>query len=216
MAQLSLDALFPHVMPSVGSACPNPLARSMLLRAAIRFCKESLVWSVLGDALPIVDTVSTYEIDRPTGKAALVIVRDVWAAGQELTPKSMAEIAQLLPSWQTSQGSPAFYNQPSMTEIRVFPIPVSTPAGTVVTVRAAFAPTIDATMIDADLVNRYFEPLVHGALSLLMAMPNQPWSNPSLAAYHEGEIMTAIDKARIEMLKDRTVSSSRVKPVRFG
>lgn len=215
MAQISLDELFPHILPTVG-ACPNAVARSMLLRAAIKFCKESLIWSVLGDALPIVDAVSTYEIDRPTTKSSLVLVRDVWASNRELTPKNMVEIAQLIPDWQTSQGSPQYYNQPSLTEIRVFPIPVDTVTGTVLTVRAAFAPTIDATAIDADLVTQYFEAITHGALGMLMVMPGQPWSNADLGAWHQAEFQAEIDKAKIEVMKDRTVSSNTVKPRRFG
>lgn len=213
--QVPLDDLFPFIQPAITS-CPNGVVRSAILRAAIQFCKDSLAWSEWQDMIPVSNTIHTFEIDLPAKDCHLVAVREIWASNRELTPKNMAEIARMMPDWQTSQGDPQYYNQPSATEVRLFPIPVNQQVGTMVTIRAAFAPTVAATTLHPDLVNLYFEAITHGATYLLMSMPKQPWTDIQLADFHRNAFLTEIDKTKIEMLKDRTVSSNKVTPRKFG
>lgn len=209
-----LDSLFVYIQPEVTS-CPNGLVRSAILRAAIEFCDITLANRVTDEGIPIINGIAANEIDTPNREVRLIEVLNIWAANRELIPKSMAQIVQLLPDWQTSQGDPVYYNQPSRKEFRVYPIPVNQ-TKTTLTIRSAFAPLPTATHLDDDLVMLYAEAISAKAKAILMLPAGNPWTNPQLATFYANEFLAQCDKAKIEMLHDRTQGSLNVSPRRFG
>jgi hypothetical protein len=67
-----------------------------------------------------------------------------------------------------------------------------------------------ATTVDESLFQDYLEELASGALSRLMKIPGQPWSNPQLGAQHETAFQKAISSAAIAAAKSYTRVIDRV------
>lgn len=210
----SLDTLFPLIQPELPS-CPNTLMRSALLRATIAFCKESEAWLVINDAIPVVNNRHTFEIDIPNQYSRLLMIKNIWAEGRELSPKTMNEIGILIPDWRSSKGSPCYYNQPTPTEVRVFPIPTDQLKASVV-IRAAYVPLLGSLTIDDTLAELHYEPICMKAKAILMVMINQPWSNPAQSPVYAKDFKTECETSRIEAMHDRTQGSLTVTPRAFG
>lgn len=210
----SIDSFFPYIQPDITS-CPNGLVRNALVMSAIEFCKGSLAWNELQDPIVLVDSVNRYDIDIPNG-AQLVGLINLWGPSRELTPKTLNEITQVLPNWQTAQGNtPIVYTQPSPTEVMVFPIPINS-LGASLTPRAAYAPLPTASTLPDILLSRYVDAVAAGAKARLMRMSKQPWSDPASAAAFHQDFLTEIDKARIEVLHEFVQGSLSVVPRKFG
>lgn len=209
----SIDSLFAYIQPEVPS-CPVSMVRNAIKRAAIEFCEATLAHRVTEEGIPIVNGIAVIEIDTPSSEVRPIEVLNVWASNRELIPKNMTQITELIPDWQTSQGDPAYYNQPSRNEIRVYPIPADQ-IGATLTIRAAFAPLMTATKLDDDLAILYAEAISAKAKAILMLPPGNPWSSPQLAAFYANDFLARCDTAKIEMLHDRTQGSLRVSPRSF-
>lgn len=212
---MKIEALLPYLLPDVPGA-PDITARQALLLTAIEFCVKTHAWEEIQDPIPLEDGVNEYEIDLDPG-VRVAAVKSVWMQDRQLTPKTMEEISLLIPNWQAAQSSiPMFYSAPAdLDYIRVYPIPLQ-PGDGKLTIRAAFAPTLQGSSIPDSIVNRYLEVLIAGAKARLMAAPGKSWSNPQLAAYHQQKFDEGVNSARIDVMHDKVQGSVRVKPVRFG
>lgn len=73
-----------------------------------------------------------------------------------------------------------------------------------VKVLAAVRPMRSATSLDDDLYHRWFDAIVYGAASRLMAIPGQSFSDPQLAVMYTARAISAANKARIEGSYNRT------------
>lgn len=71
-------------------------------------------------------------------------------------------------------------------------------------VRYVAAPTHDACRLDARLAEEWGQALVDGALADLLLLPEQPFSDPRLAAMYRGKFDAAILRARTRRLRGRT------------
>lgn len=211
----SINELLPFIMPEL-SGCPAALARSALLRAAIQFCEDSQGYIATLDPMALVGGTHTYEVETPSSQSRLLIIKEISFGATEVLPKTMGQLAGVMPNWRTATGNaPVFYSRPSSTEIRLHPAPNSDATGDV-QIRAAFAPIRTADYLDDDLVNLSFEAIGAGAKWILMLMPGKPWSNPQLAEYYHSQFLAEIDKARIDAEHDFTQGSIYVQPRSFG
>lgn len=210
-----IDDILPEILPELPS-CPTPLARSAVRNAAIEFCEKTLAWNELQDSITLIDNQPTYDLEVPDG-ARVVAVMEGWNATGRIRPKTMAELALLLPDWQTAKSShPIYYNNaaPAGT-VRVFPIPYQSDRSKL-TFRVAYAPTRVATEIDDDFVEANFGALCKGAKSSLMAMADKPWSKVAQAGIYAGDFQAAIVDARIKHLMDGVVGGLQAQPRSFG
>jgi hypothetical protein len=205
--------LLPRILPFV-SGCPDVMATNALRDATIEFCKETKAWN---DYQPItlVDSEPTYGLEVPVD-ARVVEVMQAWVPCGRIWPKSMLDIQALLPNWQGALGSqPAYFNSPTNSTVRFFPTPMNSNS-LVVTVRCAYAPTMDGESIDDDFGDEYYEALIDGAILRLASMPNKSWSNPSLASYHGGRFEQAKTDIRIKVLHDGVPSVLTAQAPPFG
>lgn len=212
---MTLEEFYPYILAEV-PGCPDPLININLVASAIEFCTKSLAWSETTAAIPLVDAQPDYVITAPANARALM-PRDVWVDGSRMDPKTVDELAKVLPNWLTATGStPAFYNAAiTRGAIRVYPTPanVTTQA---LTIRAAFIPTPAATALPDFLGQYHMEAIASGAKARLMGMPTVPWSNPALGMYHKELFGAAIVDARITEVHDRVQGSVSITPRRFG
>lgn len=220
----------PAAVPLVGTRLSFPVSADSALVVGTHYFVVNVVGSafqlsltlggaaitgITDNAVAFNAVVDSFVIALPSAHDRLVMPRNIWASNRELVPKSMAQIALLLPDWQTSQGDPAYYNMPTSTSVRLFPLPVNQQVSSTLTIRAAFAPTITATQLGDDLINIYAEAVTMKAKSILMLMAKQPWSDPQMGAVYREDFMVKCDEAKIEMLHDRTQGSLRVSPRSF-
>ena len=184
--------------------------------AAMDFCTKTRVWDEFSSPVALVDGQSQYAMAAPAD-ARVLSIGDVWAADRELTPITMAALVNVLPNWQTAQGSqPQTFNAArDWNAITLFPMPMGA-QGAGLTFRAQYAPRITSTTLPDVLADRFHDALIAGAKSRLMAQVNVGWSNPQMAIHHGGIYDQAVAQARIDQILERVPSSIRVRPVRFG
>lgn len=77
-------------------------------------------------------------------------------------------------------------------------------------VRYVAAPTHDACRLDARLAEEWGRALVDGALADLLSLPEQPFSDPRLAAAYREGFNAAILRARTRRLRGRTGGARRM------
>jgi hypothetical protein len=207
--------LLPYLLAET-PAVPDVTAKQALTLAAIEFCRETLLWDELQDPITVIDKVHTYDLEAPTD-AGIVAVKQVWAADRELVPVVLAKLVQVMPNWQTAQGSdPVYYNTAAdWSTVRIFPTPMNANRQKLV-LRVIYQPTVTSTTLPDFLVNNYLEALLSGAKARLMAMPQKAWTNNDLAAYHKGLFDAAIIQARIDSIHERSPGTVTVRPRRFG
>ena len=212
---MKLEALLTFLLPDVPGV-PDVTAKQALLLTAIDFCTSTHAWDEIQDPITLEDGVNEYIIDTAPG-TRIAAIKNVWLADRVIVPKTMEELPQFIPNWQTAASSiPAYYNAPaSLESIRVFPIPLE-PNGAQMTVRAAYTPTLSGTYIPDELAMRYLDAIIHGAKARLMTAPGKGWSNPALATYHQQQYDSGVLTAKGDILHDKVQGSIRVKSVKFG
>lgn len=163
--------------------CPPVVASRALIAAAMDICEETSVWNDILAPIPLVDDTNVYTLTAPTG-AQVCSVMAVFLPSGCMTGKTMKQIAQLLPAWQSQRGTPVYFNQPAdISKLRVFPIPFNS-NGLEITPQVAYKPTLASDELPDVLVNNSHELLLHGAKWRLMIEPEKAWSNAELATYH--------------------------------
>lgn len=212
---MKLDDFFPYVLPEV-MGCPDPVLRNAVRMSVIEFCNASQAWSVISDPLALEEGVQDYEIETPVGAYAQT-VRDVWMGSTRLQAITMAALQEVLPNWQTAQGSePIYYNQAQERgSIRVFPIPTNV-HGQELVMRVVFQPTLTTNTVPDWLGQDQMETIAAGAKYRLLLIPGQAWSNPNLGAYYKSQFDNSVTNARIEEAHERVPGSITVSPRSFG
>lgn len=212
---MKFDDFYPLILPEV-PGCPDITVQKALVMAAIDFCRETLAWTEVQDALPLVNNVQDYEIDVPSG-AYLVTVRDVWIGSRRLQPKGLSDMYTALPDWQTAATNmPMFYNQAvDRGSLRLYPMPGNITTEALV-VRAAYAPLVSATSIPDFIGQRHMDVLCSGAKARLLLMSTAVWANQAAGMYHKQIFDDGVIKSRIEEAHDRVRGSISVSPRRFG
>jgi len=189
------------VMPSV-LGCPIPTVDNAIRLTARDFCLRTREWRE-SESFTAPGVIQQFDIDIPTG-TELVRIVSVDVAGEPLDIFGRGELPA---SWATCAPSNGLYHVG--TDIyMLFPAPI---AGAVVTVETALMPSNTGTGISDDVFARHAEAIASGALSRLMKLPRQPWSDINLAVLHAGEyersvhlaancdfIQTAPDQRRVQ------------------
>lgn len=210
---LSLETLLPQVRPQA-PACPDTLALGALRDAAAEFCERTLAWRQTLGAMDVLAGQAFYTVAPPPG-AELVMVLNVFVAGQRLAPTTEEWLNDDCPGWTTlAPATPSRYLLASPGQIRLLPPPAKyIPAGLVVAV--ALRPAGNATLAEDFLVSTWGRALAHGALAILLAMPGQRWSQAALAEHHARQFRAALVDARGQVLKGGQPASLGARPREF-
>ena len=184
--------LFPRLLPYV-PGCSEPLAHQALVDAAIAFCEEAMV---LREALEPVVTqpgVADYDLEVPP-QHMLGRVVSVSIDGIALQPLP-SEPTFVSP---TVLGKPSAYlvvRQDDELVLRVFPTPNE---AYTLDVFAVLLPSRDAVNFSNVLVTTWADAVVNGALSKLLAMPGQPFSDAGAAALATAYYTSRVKRARMD------------------
>lgn len=198
---MNLSEARPYVQPHV-PGCPVPIVDSAILRAAIRFCAETGVWrhthaTVTADA----DTV-LYAFAPPAGTKVERVLA-AWLDGAPLTVKNATDMLGVA-DWKTRTGTPKKLVAMNDTHFRLYPIGAGE-----VDLEVTLKPSRSATAIDDAIFEAHVDAIADGALEILFAYPQKPWTNPELALYRGGQFEKAIDDATIREFRHAPIRTAR-------
>lgn len=198
--------------------CPDFAIEREVRNAAIQLCRRSLAWRKQMAPITVVANTGAYSLVSPDAQSRVVKIYDVTLSTPSsdpaiaqpdiriLLPKTVQYLDSLNPTWRQSQAQALaasylsivptlFYTQDSPDTILLAGIPVL--AGSM-TILASLVPTLTATGVDSWVAEQHYEGIIHGAKARLMAIPQKPWTDPALAAWHAGEFDKAIASANVE------------------
>lgn len=171
-----------HVLPHVPN-CYEDQAIIAIRNACIDYCRDTLILQQDIDPISVSAGISTYDIDVPTGYN-LQQMLGLYYMTRKLERKSQMELERMYTrNWQSIVGTPQVYTQFDQTTVTLVACP-SISSANALTGRMALVPTRDSTTVDGVLYERYLDHIVAGALSRLMATPNQPYSDAAGAGVY--------------------------------
>lgn len=189
-----LNELVPQMQVELNQL-PKAMAVGFLNRAARDFCEEVRGWVM---ELPEFNTVPgnpVHVLSLPLDMEAVAIDR-IEVSGREIRSATMQSLGDFM---RTSRSSFRFSRTPSKVE------PVK--------VWVVVKPARGAVDVDDDLITRFGEVIVSGAISTMAMLPRKPWTSPELAQYHYRQFKDGMTDARISYIRERTNGDVRVKPV---
>ena len=207
---VTIDDLLDDVL-SEAIGCPIYTARDRIRWAAIQFCKQTGV---------SVETTSEIDLDAgediiqlPCPSTNVRAWQVLWLKTTENTvwPLNRRDLAERGLKWDGLEGQwPQGYVKTSNKEIRLIPKPDQDKTA-VMTIHCSYIPQVEATRIDAVLVDEYREAIVHGALSRLLKMSAEEWYDPVEARERDMFFTIAQSEARALADKDFQTGEQTVK-----
>lgn len=169
---------------------PDPMFRLAYIQAARRFCELS---GFLTTNIPGSTALNTQLYDL--GDDVYTEIIGIAGARIEFGASDAPALTEK-PStqWDATEpaGRPKFYQYVPMAQIAIHPTPSQ---AWPMTVGAAIRPKMGAVQIDARLPMQHEQALQDGALSILLAMNDQPWADPREAAVRKGLFTLACHSA---------------------
>lgn len=179
MATVAFTAFLPEILPQL-PGCSDVLATNAVRNACVDFCAGSLLWNETLDAEDVTDSSFPYDLLAPSG-AKVAAVMSLSINGTAIYPVGLDSL-EPIQGWADSTSSiPQCYCQLTPGQMILYPRLEGT---AVMIMRLAYAPTRESTTVDSYVYQEYLEEIAAGALSKLMKIPGQPWSNPELGVYY--------------------------------
>jgi len=189
-----LEKFVSGVLPHV-PGCPESLAINMIRRAVIRLCEDSTIWR---DDIPAGDIdidVADYTI-TPPADTRIIALMSLMYDGVEMTKRTEEWLDVNDSSWRNSNpGSPTSIVNYAPDRFILNRVPTKTIVGGMVS-RVILKPTNDALVCGDLIYNDWSEAVEHGAISLLMEIPEKKWSDMNLSMYHGRQFNFQIQRAR--------------------
>lgn len=198
----SLDLFMSRLMVWVPS-CPRPLAEQSLLDTAIDFCRETSVVRYTVGPATVAPGSPSYALPLP---AQVRLSRILWATyqGRQLP------LVDSTPS-DGATGAPSQLASVNRTTVEVYPAPAQIDPLALV-VHVAVEPTRSATQLPDELLDDWCDAIVAGAVSRISYIPDQPFTNPTVAIEATMRYRQQLNRAKADAGGPRVVSNSRVRP----
>lgn len=193
------DLLLPKVYAGAPGV-PETAAEHYLREAAIRFC-EAAGWLQRDVRFPTACGLCVYPL-LPSECERVVRVQRVWFGHCRYNEWHDDGIAFAVDAIDTPDAAVVLDAEPDGCE------PLN--------VRYVAAPARDACLIDARLIEEWGQTLVDGALSTLVMLPDQPFSNSTLAAIHARTFDDDIRRARVRRITGRKGGQGGVQSMTTG
>lgn len=172
-------AFYPLVLPWV-PGCPEPAVDLALRNAAREFCMATRRWQEQAAAQTGDGTTQQFALVLPTG-AELVRVERCTVAGEDMDVLSASDMPA---DWQESDPDDGALTDKAVvladnTGLLLYPTPAD---GDAIVIYQALKPTVTAAEVGDVIYDEHAEDVAHGALSRLMRLPGQSWTNFEAAA----------------------------------
>lgn len=177
-----LSDFYNYLMPQL-SGITTDLVDFELLQCARDFCDKTSTWVLPFDAVNLVASQATYDLEPSETQAAVVRITELSIAGTlqwQYREPQRQQRASVYPRYRPDE--PPFSLSMDLLEITLDAALVPSAAllgGLQVT--GAMKPPINATALPDFLLTQYSEAMRFGTLGRLMVMGGKPWSNPALA-----------------------------------
>lgn len=198
-AYAGFDLLLPKVYASAPGV-PEAAAEHYLRDAAIRFCEAS-GWLQRDVRFPTACGLCIYPLLLPECER-VVRVQRVWFGHRSYNEWQEDGIPFAVDAIDTPDAAVVLDAEPDGCE------PLN--------VRYIATPVRDACEIDSRLVEEWGQTLVDGALSMLALLPDQPFSNPGMAAVHTRQFDDDVRRSRIRRITGRKGGQEGVQSMRTG
>jgi len=199
----AISVLTPDVKVEIPDI-PSFVAERQILRATREFTEMTRSWRV-NIQVSTTDSVATVDLTAllPAGTELVDIISvKNTIGGAPVEPRTFAWLDENHSDWRSEEALDAkWYVLEGNNTIRFIFTPSTTVANQYF-VRVAVKPLLTATVLDDVLVNKYDELLVHGALAKLFLIPRKPWSDTTLAQYHQTLFLAGIPGARTEAAEE--------------
>ena len=195
-----LSAIRPYA-PGVS----DPAAYFAIRQSAIEFCERTRMWRfedefdiAADDFEPLLSPPSSvvHEIDG------------VWFDGNKLRAVTPSKLDDLVPDWRSGAdkptGIPSYVTQTAPNEIILVPFGTGT-----VKLSLFLKPAYDANEVPDFLVDQHRETIAWGALSRILLIPNQSFTDPQM-----GAVFGQSFQARLDGKKDAGITGQQRAPVR--
>lgn len=170
-----LSSFLPEILLSAPGLA-DVIAESYVRNSAIKFCNLTRYVIETLDSQTI--RSGEYEVDLiVSGGEEVAAVKSVYVDGRPIDPISEQDLSSQYGGWKTYTGWPKHYLSDAAI-LRLFPIPT---AEIVVDVTVAKRPTSTAVTVNDVLYKEWREAIVAGALSQILLVPNQTFTNPQIA-----------------------------------
>lgn len=204
---VELKSFLPRLMPNV-IGCPEPLALQALLDSSIAFCHRSQVLTHMANPISVAKGTANYEIDAPSQTAVSQVLK-LWHDGNLLSPAPYETATALF----SPEGAPRYYFGQEIDEIfnlTLLPTPDKNLTDGL-QARVSLRPTRAATRVYDVLYERHLEAIVAGAMGILMATPDQSFTDFAMAGAQSVKAQALANNARSEAMRGRVQSSLSVR-----
>lgn len=193
MPTRKLEDILPHVLP-YAPGCPEVLAVQKLRLAAIDLCERTECWrhvldmtlTAQGQAIPFPDYATIHRIEHATFN------------GEDLTPIEYTEVDPTYLADDAPEENPCYITQTETDTLSIIPYRNGTvslsmflkPRSGTEYGRVPEDPMHDyLNQIPEFMFTQHAETIAFGALWRILTIPKQPFSDPSTAAFYNGEFM---------------------------
>jgi hypothetical protein len=198
-AYAGFDPLLPKVYAGA-PGLPETAAEHYLRDAVIRFC-EATGWLQRDVRFPTACGLCVYPL--LTSECERVVrVQRVWFGLRRYNEWQDDGVAFAVDAIDTPDAAVELDAEPDGCE------PLN--------VRYIATPTRDACVIDARLAEEWGQTLVAGALSMLALLPDQPFSNPAMAAIYARQFDDDVRRARVRRITGRKGGKGGVQSMTTG
>lgn len=180
-----LDRILPLILPNA-PGCPHMTALLHARMAAVEFCERTRCWR---HATTLTVTGVDEALVTPA-EAAIHEIETASANGVPLTPTQFTDIVR----WGAGGGPPQYITQTNANSVSVFPNEgeVELELTLFLKPRSDSArgtdpadPLRDPYDVVPDwMISQHADILAAGALSRVLLIPDQPWTDPKAAAFH--------------------------------
>jgi hypothetical protein len=185
-AYAGFDALLPRIYAGAPGV-PETAAEHYVRDAAIRFCEES-GWLQRDTRFPTGCWLCVSPL-LPTDCERVMRVQRVWFGHRRFNDTQDDGIPFAVDAIDTPDAAVVLETEPDGCE------PLN--------VRYIAVPVHDACVIDARLIEEWGQTLAGGALSTLAMLPDQPFSNPAMAAVYARQFEDDVRRARVRRITGR-------------
>ena len=198
-----IEDLLPHVMP-YAPGCAEPTAIQHLRDAAVRFCERTRCWRHI-------DRFKTdthhHQIMAVPSQAVLYEIE--WAKfgeRHELEART-PDVEDWHREGDEAYSYPRYISQVNPTCVSIEPHVVGD-----LSISMFLKPSPTTDMLPDFLVSHFGRAMGDGALATLLLLPNQPFTNPQMAAIFEGKFQAAMDKNFDFNLRGQQRARKRTRP----
>lgn len=171
-----------HLILPHAQACPEPTAVQHLRWAAMKFCEASRIWRSCQEFNV---TGGCSEVMCVPQHAQIFEIEQAWFNDRKLEPQSAGYFDR-----QYDDSQPRWITQNGSNSVRL--VPGAQEQG-VMRLNLFLKPSRDAEDFP-DFLDEFEQEIADGALSRILVIPNQPFTDPQMAMSFGGSFQAALDR----------------------